>query len=74
MIAPLVVFVWLLAAGAAQRLIPVAVGREGDGLKLQFSPEEVFADVGDLIQFQFYPVVCFRSLCGWWWWFGWLAG
>lgn len=41
-----------------QKTIPVAVGREGDELKLRFSPEEVFAEVGDLIQFQFYPVVC----------------
>lgn len=43
-----------------QKIIPVAVGREGDDLKLRFSPEETFAEVGDMIQFQFYPVV--RSL------------
>lgn len=41
----------------AQRVIPVAVGREGNELKLRFSPEEIFASVGDMIQFQFYPVV-----------------
>lgn len=35
----------------------VAVGRRGDDLALRFSPEETVADVGDLIQFQFYPVV-----------------
>lgn len=48
----------------AQRVIPVAVGREGNELKLRFSPEEIFANVGDMIQFQFYPVVSTSSTIG----------
>ena len=35
----------------------VAVGRRGDDLALRFTPEETFAAIGDLIQFQFYPAV-----------------
>lgn len=54
------VILCLVVCCRGQKIIPVAVGREGDDLKLQFSPEEVFAEVGDMIQFQFYPVV--RSL------------
>lgn len=42
-----------------QKTIPVAVGREGNNLKLRFTPEEIFANVGDMVQFQFYPVVSF---------------
>ncbi|KAI5803841.1 hypothetical protein EDC01DRAFT_473304 [Geopyxis carbonaria] len=41
---------------AAQQLHTVAVGRSGDDLALQFSPEEITADVGDMVQFQFYPL------------------
>ncbi|KAI5808627.1 hypothetical protein DFH27DRAFT_477493 [Peziza echinospora] len=33
----------------------VSVGRRGDDLALRFTPEETFAAIGDLIQFQFYP-------------------
>lgn len=41
-----------------QTVIVVAVGRLGDDLALKFSPEEVVAKPGDLVQFQFYPAVC----------------
>lgn len=51
------VVIYLVVYCHGQKTIPVAVGREGDDLKLRFSPEEVFAEVGDMIQFQFYPVV-----------------
>lgn len=54
----IVAFALAVVCVAAQKIIPVAVGRAGDELKLQFSPEEVFADIGDMIQFQFYPMVC----------------
>lgn len=57
MIAQLLGLGLLASLSVAQKLIPVNVGRTGDALSLRFSPEEVFADVGDLIQFQFYPVV-----------------
>lgn len=40
----------------------VMVGREGNDLKLRFSPDQVFADVGDRVQFQFYPLVCWLIL------------
>lgn len=42
-----------------QKLIGVMVGRKGGDLRNKFTPEEVFADVGDMIQFQFYPLVSF---------------
>ncbi|RPA91521.1 hypothetical protein L873DRAFT_1714069 [Choiromyces venosus 120613-1] len=40
----------------AQRVLVVSVGREGEELALRFSPEEVYANVGDQVQFQFYPL------------------
>ncbi|KAI5844356.1 hypothetical protein DFP73DRAFT_548977 [Morchella snyderi] len=47
----------LIACGCnGERLFVVMVGREGNDLKLRFSPEQVFADVGDRVQFQFYPL------------------
>ena len=55
----------------AQRVLVVSVGREGDELALKFSPEVVYANVGDQVQFQFYPLVgicclsrkvCYRDL------------
>lgn len=49
----------LIACGCSgERLFVVMVGREENDLKLRFSPEQVFADVGDRVQFQFYPLVC----------------
>ncbi|PWW72467.1 hypothetical protein C7212DRAFT_227250 [Tuber magnatum] len=39
----------------AQRVLVVWVGRRGEELALRFSPEEVYANVGDQVQFQFYP-------------------
>lgn len=58
----IVAFALAIVCVAAQKIIPVAVGRAGDELKLQFSPEEVFADVGDMIQFQFYPMVRYLAV------------
>jgi plastocyanin len=49
----------LLAGASAQTLHMVEVGRRGDSLALRFTPEEIYADVGDFVQFQFYPVVGF---------------
>jgi len=45
----------------AQQVLVVSVGREGEELALGFSPEVVYANVGDQVQFQFYPLVgiCF---------------
>ncbi|KAI5858330.1 hypothetical protein BZA05DRAFT_313788, partial [Tricharina praecox] len=34
----------------------VQVGRRGDSLALRFTPEDTTADVGDMVQFQFYPL------------------
>jgi plastocyanin len=56
-----VVLFWSLFTDA-QRVLVVSVGREGKDLSLKFSPEEVFANVGDQIQFQFYPLVSQLSL------------
>jgi plastocyanin len=51
----------LLVGATAQTLHIVEVGRRGDALALRFTPEEIYADVGDLVQFQFYPVVSFPT-------------
>jgi len=47
---------------SAQRVLVVSVGREGEELALKFSPEVVYANVGDQVQFQFYPLVGICSL------------
>lgn len=48
-----------LVAGlsTAQTVHVVQVGRRGDSLALRFTPEDTTADVGDMVQFQFYPLV-----------------
>jgi hypothetical protein len=37
-------------------VLVVSVGRGGEELALRFSPEVVYANVGDQVQFQFYPL------------------
>ena len=55
----LVAIVGFLVVARAQdtKVLVVDVGRRGDDLALKFSPEEIIADVGDMVQFQFYPLV-----------------
>lgn len=43
-----------LASLAAAKIVPVEVGEGG----LVFKPASVTADVGDIVQFNFYRLVC----------------
>ena len=51
------VVLFLSLSTDAQQVLVVSVGREGEELALRFSPEVVYANVGDQVQFQFYPLV-----------------
>ncbi|KAF8471773.1 hypothetical protein BDZ91DRAFT_716504 [Kalaharituber pfeilii] len=60
-------FTWVLSQGLPPlgrgKTHIISVGRrEGDQLALRFTPEETFAEVGDFIQFQFYPIVSIRYI------------